>query len=201
MHLISILYIYLAFHFCKTIKTMLRNNYFFLFFSLSLFSTSVWANVSPETDSVETKIKLFDQYTETQLRQKILRGNTFDKIAAGYLIGKIKYNNKNYDQSYLSFCEVLDKYIKFISTEFAYKLKVNCGLTLMEMRQFEKALSYLKSAISILDKNNLIESALLTKDLGTVYFEWGKYDTASIYFQQAEVLLIKTNNEKPLAGI
>ena len=177
------------------------NKFILTFLLLSFFSLDGRMNAAPETDSVDIKIKLFDQYTETQLRQKIISVNTFDKIAAGYLIGKLQYNNKNYAQSYLNFREVLDKYIKFISTEFTYKLKVNCGLALMEMRQFNESLSYLKSANLILDKNNVVESALLTKDIGTVYFEWGKYDTASIYFQRAEILLIETNNEKPLAGI
>jgi len=180
---------------------MNRNNFFISFLILLIFSLPALVYANNKTDSIQYKLELFNRYSEAQLKLKLYRGSEFDKIAAGYLLGKMQYNKKQYAQSFSSFNLILESHPKTISREFRYKLKANCGLSLCKNKQFDQSLKYYKSAGIYLAKEEKAEHALLANDIANTFFDWGKYDSASFYFQKAEVLLMESKNEKPLAGI
>jgi AraC-like DNA-binding protein len=180
---------------------MYKNKHISILLIIAFLGISHRICASQETDNVDAKIKLFGQYPETLLRQKLNSGVVSDKIAAGYLMGKLLYKAKKYEEAYLSFREVLEKYPKLLSRDLTYRLRLNCGFSLKATEQYELSLFYLKSADTLLDKEKKDELALLDKVFGTIFFELGQYDSASIYLQKAEVLYIETKNEKPLSGI
>ena len=171
---------------------------FFFIFSICCFlSLFVKSTEISGRDSVETKVKLFEHLSENQLNTKYRSGNPYDKIAASYLIGKILFNHNAFEQSFYVFNTILKDHSKLLSKKFEYKLKVNCGLALCENKQFELSINYLKSAdLSLSIEKNKEEQAWLALDIGNTYFEWGKLDTASIYYQKAEFLFKEVKKEK-----
>ena len=176
---------------------------FFFVFSICFFlSLFVEAQEISSRDSVEAKVKLFEHFSESQLNTKFNSKNSYDKIAASYLIGKLLFNHHAFEQSFYVFNTILKDHSKLLSKKFEYKLKVNCGLALCENKQFELSINYLKSAdLSLSIEKNKEEQAWLALDIGNTYFEWGKLDTASIYYQKAEFLFKEVKKEKPLAEL
>jgi len=135
-------------------------------------------------------------------QQAIALGNNTDAILAYHFLTLVYIIQGRNEEAINALMILFEKASSANNLDLLADVCSNLGLSHLNIKNYEKALDYLSTALKILDSIHKPQSEVYVYlNIGRLYFELTEYDSALMYLNQAEIMGEKLNNDRALLHV